>query len=61
MEASDAQVASLRAKLLDSVQQRRAVLGQSTSSIELAQPGEGLGKMCQYLKEYSTTYLNSGS
>lgn len=40
MEASDAQVASLRAKLLDSVQQKRAVLGQGPPT-ELVRAGEG--------------------
>lgn len=35
MEASDAQVGSLRANLLDAVQQKRQVLGEVSSSTEI--------------------------
>lgn len=38
MEESDAQVASLREKLLDSVQQKRVVLGE-VSATEIVQDG----------------------
>ncbi|CAM9890564.1 unnamed protein product [Pylaiella littoralis] len=45
MEASDAQVGSLRTRLLDSVVQKREVLGEASSSTELVLGGiEGVSK-----------------
>ena len=39
MEASDAQVGSLRARLLDSVEQKREILGEVSSSTEIVRDG----------------------
>ena len=43
MEASDAQVASLRTKLLDAVRQKRQVLGEASSTEIVAGGADGGG------------------
>ena len=44
MEASDAQVASLRTRLLDSVEQKKEVLGEVSSTTEIVRDGaDGAG------------------